>query len=64
MYFGFRNEAIKHLGIRTGGKLDKRLHELTTKEHEKFLNYRRRYRSAMVKTLHAMKRYINERMTV
>jgi hypothetical protein len=64
MYWGFRNQVIKHLGTRVGGKIDQRLHELTPKQKEKWLIYRRQYRKAMVATLHAMKRYINEQMTV
>ena len=64
MYWGFRNDVIKHLGTRVGGKIDKRLHELKPNEHAKWLKHRRNYRAAMVKTLHAMKRYINEQMTV
>ena len=64
MYWGFRNNAIKHLGLRINGKIDKRLHELTPSQHQKWLQYRQRYRKAMVATLHAMKHYINGQMMV
>jgi len=64
MYWGFRSEAIKHLSLRVGGKVDKRLHELSPKQRDKWLQYRQRYRRAMVATLHAMRRYINEQMMV
>lgn len=64
MYWGFKNSAIKHLGIRSGGKIEKRLHEFTPKQKEKWLQYRRLHRRAMVATLHAMKHYINRQMMV
>lgn len=64
MYYGFRNQVIGHLGIRKGGKLTKRLHELDKKQKAMWLAYRQRYRRAMVVTLHAMKQYINERSVV
>lgn len=64
MYWGFRNSAIKHLGIRSNGKIERRLHELTPAQHQKWLAYRQRYRKAMVATLHAMKHYINGQMMV
>lgn len=64
MYWGFRNSAIKHLGIRCNGKVEKRLHELSPAQREKWLLYRQRYRKAMVATLHAMKHYINGQMMV
>lgn len=64
MYWGFRNQVIAHIGIRKGGKLTKRLHELDTQQKAKWLAYRQRYRRAMVVTLHAIKQYINERSVV
>jgi hypothetical protein len=60
MYWGFRNDVISHLGTRIGGKIDKRLHQLEPHEHAKWLAHRRKYRAAMVKTLHAMKAYVNQ----
>ena len=61
MHHGFRNHAIKHLGTRSEKT---KLHEIEGAQHEKWLALRQRFRRGMVITLHAMKKYINEQMTV
>lgn len=64
MHHGFRNLAIQHLGTRSEGKIDTKLHEIKGVQYEKWLTLRRRFRRAMVITLHGMKQYIHEQMTV
>ena len=63
MYWGFRYEAINHLKLRVNGKIDKKLHELSPQQQAKWLEHRRRYRKAMVCTLHAMKLFIENYIT-
>lgn len=61
MHHCFRNIAIKHLGIR---KDKTKLSQFSDEQQIKFIALRQRFRRGMVITLHAMKKYINEQMTV
>lgn len=61
MHHCFRNVAIKHLDTR---KSKKKPHDFNKEQQQKFIALRRRFRRAMVITLHVMKKYINEQMTV
>lgn len=63
-YHGFRNEAIKELRLRKGGKVRKMLSEFTEQEHRQWLALRRDYRQAMKLTLKAMQEYLRQEMVV
>lgn len=54
MHHGLRNHAMRECGTR-----GRKLAELSPAKHARLVEYRQRYRAAIVRTLHVMKDYIN-----
>jgi len=64
MHYGFRNEAIKSMRLRVGGKVSKTLADFNDREHEQWLALRRDYRQTMKLTLKAMQEYLKQDLVV